>query len=159
MSKAKLEFDLTDLDDRMEFERSNKSTDIDIASATGNLEKLNNWLSASLKDNTFNLLFNNDYTSDAIDNASINNKKIILDWWLENSKKYNLPLKYTEKSINGASKAGYIDILNWWYNSNLELKYFIKYESLIISLLSSVILPISFKIISSKLSNSVSFCF
>lgn len=28
MSKAKLEFDLTDLDDRMEFERSNKSTDM-----------------------------------------------------------------------------------------------------------------------------------
>ena len=31
MSKAKLEFDLTDLDDRMEFERSNKSTDMALA--------------------------------------------------------------------------------------------------------------------------------
>ena len=102
----------------------NKSTDIDIASANGDLTKLENWLHKSLiDDDTFDLKFSNDYTSDALDNASINNKKDVLEWWHMMHVTYNLPLKYTEKALNGASKVGNLDILNWWYSSNLELKY------------------------------------
>jgi ATP-dependent Lon protease len=101
-----------------------KNTDIDIASATGNLSKLEDWLHVSLiEDDTFNPNHNNDYTSEALDNASINNKKDVLEWWHMMHITYNIPLKYTEKALNGASKAGNLDILNWWFLSNLELKY------------------------------------
>ncbi len=101
-----------------------KNTEIDLASANGNLSKLEEWLHLAItNDDTFNKDHENDYTSEAIDNACINNKKDVLEWWHMMHVTYNVPLKYTEKAINGASKAGNIDILKWWFSSNLELKY------------------------------------
>jgi len=101
-----------------------KNTEIDLASANGNLSKLEEWLHLAItNDDTFNMDKEKDYTSEAIDNACINNKKDVLEWWHMMHVTYNVPLKYTEKAINGASKAGNKDILNWWFSSNLELKY------------------------------------
>ena len=99
------------------------TTEIDLACLTGDIKKLDSWLLKNVSFGIFNLKQADDYTTESLDGASINNRKDVLNWWLDNNKKYALPLKYTEKSINEASKLGLIDILNWWYDSKLYLKY------------------------------------
>ena len=81
------------------------------------------WLSKNVTLGLFDIKNADDYTSESLDGASANNKMDILSWWLENNRKYGLPLKYTEKSMIDASKFGLINILNWWYDSKLLLKY------------------------------------
>ena len=104
-------------------EKDFKKTEIDLACLAGDIKKLNDWLSKNISSDTFNLKHTDDYTSESLDGASVNNRMDVLSWWLENNRKYALPLKYTEKSINEASRLGLINILNWWYDSKLLLKY------------------------------------
>jgi ATP-dependent Lon protease len=104
-------------------EKDFKKTEIDLACLAGDIKKLNDWLSKNISSDTFDLKHTDDYTSESLDGASVNNRMDVLSWWLENNRKYALPLKYTEKSINEASRLGLINILNWWYDSKLLLKY------------------------------------
>ena len=111
---------------KIEIKTENKTenkTEIDLACIAGDIKKLDEWLSKNVDSNTFILKHSDEYTSESLDGASINNKMDILSWWLENNRKYGLPLKYTEKSLVEASKLGLINILNWWYDSKLILKY------------------------------------
>jgi len=100
-----------------------KKTEIDLASFAGDIQKLDEWLSKYVESGSFDLKQADDYTSESLDCASFNNKMDVLSWWLENNRKYGLPLKYTERSMNDASRLGLINILNWWYDSKLLLKY------------------------------------
>ena len=98
-------------------DKSQKSL-IDFYSSTGNLTKLDSWFEHKTEND-----FENDYSSIAIDSASLNNKIDVLNWWFDKHKKYNLPLKYTVGAMDNASKVSHIEVLNWWYDSGLELKY------------------------------------
>ena len=120
---VKAPFDLFFPKNKSPDENKEKKTDIDLACMAGDIKKLDDWLSKNISSDVFNLKQADDYTSESLDGASINNRKDVLNWWLENNKKYGLPLKYTEKSMNDSSKLGLIDILNWWYDSKLYLKY------------------------------------
>ena len=104
-------------------EKIEKKTEIDLACLEGDIKKLDDWLSKNISSGSFNIKKTDDYTSESLDGASVNNKMDVLDWWLENNRKYGLLLKYTEKSMNDASRLGLINILNWWYDSKLYLKY------------------------------------
>lgn len=94
----------------------NVRSQIDFFSGIGNINKLDELLSAD----KFN---NSDYTVNSLDIASLNNKITVLDWWLEKSKTHGIELKYTNRAIDEASRLSHIKILEWWYNSGLELKY------------------------------------
>ena len=100
-----------------------KINKIDIASSIGDEKCLLSWLNKNIDANNKFIGDTNEYSSEAIDNASANGKINILNWWLNASKNNNLELKYTEKAINYASKYENIASLDWWINSNLELKY------------------------------------
>jgi ATP-dependent Lon protease len=102
---------------------SKTKTEIDLASFTGDIKKLDDWLSKNIESGVFDLKHADDYTTESLDSASSNNKIDVLSWWLDNNRKYALPLKYTERTMNDASKFGLINILNWWYDSKLPLKY------------------------------------
>jgi len=100
-----------------------KKTEIDLASIAGEIKKLDEWLSKNIVFGIFDLKHADDYTSESLDGASVNNNIEVLSWWLESNRKYSVPLKYTEKSMVEASRLGLINILNWWYDSKLLLKY------------------------------------
>ena len=63
------------------------------------------------------------YTSNSINQASLNTHYGVLEWWKEKSIKEGIILKYTESSIDCASDMGDCNILNWWKTSGLELRY------------------------------------
>jgi ATP-dependent Lon protease len=124
---VKAPFDLffpkSSLQEEKKDEKKIIKTDIDLASFAGDIKKLDNWLSKNIDSGSFDLKHADDYTSEALDGASFNNKIDVLSWWLENNRKYGLPLKYTERTMIDASRLGLINILNWWYDSKLFLKY------------------------------------
>jgi ATP-dependent Lon protease len=93
---------------------------IDTYSSMGNIEKLDEWFSEINFDNEE---YKKDYTIFSMDNASLNNKIDVLNWWLDKHNKHNISLEYSTKSLENASRVGHIEVLNWWYNSGLELKY------------------------------------
>ena len=124
---VKAPFDLffpkSNLHDTKNDENKLKKTEIDLASMEGNINKLECWMAKNIEAEKFDLRHSDDYTSESLDGASINNKMDVLNWWLECNRKYAVPLKYTEKSMVEASRLGLINILNWWYDSKLLLKY------------------------------------
>jgi len=124
---VKAPFDLffpkNNLQDEKKDENKPKKTDVDLASLDGDIKKLEDWLSKNIDSGAFDLKNVDDYTSESLDGASVNNRMDVLSWWLESNRKYSVPLKYTEKSIVEASRLGLINILNWWYDSKLTLKY------------------------------------
>jgi len=124
---VKAPFDLffpkSNFQDEKNNDNKQKKTDIDLASLSGDIKKLEDWLSKNIDSGKFDLKYADDYTTESLDGASVNNKMDVLNWWLENNRKYAVPLKYTEKSMVEASRLGLINILNWWYDSKLLLKY------------------------------------
>jgi len=124
---VKAPFDLffpkNNLQDDKKDENKIKKTEVDLASLAGDIKKLDEWLSKNIVFGIFDLKHADDYTSESLDGASVNNNIEVLSWWLESNRKYSVPLKYTEKSMTEASRLGLINILNWWYDSKLLLKY------------------------------------
>ena len=96
--------------------------DIDYYSSIGNIKCLDNWFNKNFKNNKL-VIDDNDYSNNAIDNASHNNKLNSLNWWLDKYNIYSILLKYSNNAIFNASKNEHIKCLEWWLSSNLELKY------------------------------------
>lgn len=99
---------------KFELDINQNITIADKASAYGNIDFLNWWLESPL-------IKVKHYSQNAMDLASRNNHRNVLDWWLKN---FPHALKYSEYALDWASEYGHDQILDWWFKSGLDVRYF-----------------------------------
>jgi hypothetical protein len=88
---------------------------VDDCSRRGNVYLLNTILGYLLGFNKVPIWrWNLWYTVRSVDGASANGHVHVLDWWLQVTRKYDLPLRYTYRALNKASKNDHIKVLEWW---------------------------------------------